>query len=368
MIFGTTTLFPEEHGTVHSRSRRETMAAIVIASNVLKAVVRRGFLTATASLIVYCLHANSFAHDSPADATLNHEHGIKFAFPKDFIANIPFEEVQDSTEYFFTCTEHPDYLPFGKPFGPYDSEANCERAMARHSRATGHSDMVMWTGPSLIEDAKLKNAAEQSGRCFCVGDCVKGSGDSSHFRKTVDVGCELSVEEKKKQLMAAMVQHYLEAGHVTDISDLDRVFADMRQNIRIRCISVGVNRIVDANKDLKDVEIESAETGPDNEKAKGLSRGSAFKKERVQVYAGPNVFGPWHVVASHIGSVSYDIKVEPVGDTVVVGEVRYYNEQNRQITSGFYRETSINTGNSIANIEVRLKGVPFGSSCWVTVE
>src|SRR5262249_38331976 len=119
-------------------------------------------------------------------------------------------------------------------------------------------------------------------------------------------------------------------------------------------------RVVRA-KTLTEKKEVAAELAKDSLKAKKEYR------NRVQVYAGPNVFGPWAVVSSHIGHVRYTIKVEPIGDTTVFGEVRYYDESNTLVTKGFYQEISISTGNSIANVEVRLKGIPFGSSCWVDV-
>lgn len=97
----------------------------------------------------------------------------------------------------------------------------------------------------------------------------------------------------------------------------------------------------------------------------------AFKtalRTRYQVYAPPLVFGNWSVVGSHIGTVTVHLVVEPIGDTVVVGQVRYFNSQNVQVEEEFHKETTVSTGNSVANIEVRLKGTPTGSSCWVDVD
>lgn len=325
--------------------------------------------------------------------------GIKFVFPQELLDGVKMEEVNSEGNYFFTCTEHPDY-PLGKPYGPYDTERNCLRAMARHQRHSGHTDMVMWSGTntrnpaagdiskllksdvalqladtpaedskkSYIELSKFLTEAENvianaraRQRCFCVGDCVKGTGDSSHFRRTVDVDCSLSTDEKKKRLFREMLRHYIDAGHVTDWSDLERVFRDMRRNIRVRCYTVNSSRVISEKSPL-----DLANLGLEEEFEK--DRKTAFAPERKQVYAGPNVFGPWSVVASHIGRVTYKISVEPIGDTVVVGEVRYFDRNNGTVTEGFYKEVEIQAGNSVANVEVRLKGTPFGSSCWVTTE
>jgi len=88
---------------------------------------------------------------------------------------------------------------------------------------------------------------------------------------------------------------------------------------------------------------------------------------RHQIYAPPNAFGNWQVVHSHIGPTTRQINVTPIGDTVITGQVRYFNNNNNQVVESFYQTTSVATGNSIANIEVRLKGTPTGSSCWVDV-
>lgn len=93
---------------------------------------------------------------------------------------------------------------------------------------------------------------------------------------------------------------------------------------------------------------------------------SALASEH-SVYAGPLIFGPYATVASHIGSVDFEIKVDPIGKTVVVAEVEYINESGKKVTKSFHGKTSIQTGNSIANVRIRLKGVPTGSACRVTV-
>jgi hypothetical protein len=88
---------------------------------------------------------------------------------------------------------------------------------------------------------------------------------------------------------------------------------------------------------------------------------------RTPVYAAPNVFGPWETVANHGGSITFTISVEPIGDTVVTGEVRYYGENNSRVVEGFFQKTTITTSNSYGIVEVRLKGTPSGASCWVDV-
>lgn len=88
---------------------------------------------------------------------------------------------------------------------------------------------------------------------------------------------------------------------------------------------------------------------------------------RYQVYAPPIVYGSWHIVGSHIGTASFNISVDPLGDTIVVGEARYYDKNNKHVIKPFSETITVLTGNSVAHVEIRLKGSPTGSSCWVTV-
>ena len=68
-------------------------------------------------------------------------------------------------------------------------------------------------------------------------------------------------------------------------------------------------------------------------------------------------------IASHIGTVPYTIDYQAVGDTLVLAQVRYFAAgSGAQVTVDFSGSISIVTSNSIANIEVRFKGVPLGSA------
>ncbi|MBX7106845.1 MAG: hypothetical protein K1X57_22405, partial [Gemmataceae bacterium] len=60
---------------------------------------------------------------------------------------------------------------------------------------------------------------------------------------------------------------------------------------------------------------------------------AALAGQRSQVYAAPNAFGNWAVVRSQVnGPGTYTIKVEPIGKTSVVGEVRYFrSKDNTQV-------------------------------------
>lgn len=80
----------------------------------------------------------------------------------------------------------------------------------------------------------------------------------------------------------------------------------------------------------------------------------------LEGYAPPNFWGTWLTVASHGGSVSYDIEYEPLGDTVVYGQVNYYSATGWR-TDSFFKSTSITTGNAWANVAVCFMGIPLGS-------
>jgi hypothetical protein len=76
------------------------------------------------------------------------------------------------------------------------------------------------------------------------------------------------------------------------------------------------------------------------------------------------MWGAWQTIASHSSSVTYEISYEPVGDTVVVAQVQYWKGSGggSQVVEDFSKETSITTSESIANVNVRFKGVVTGSA------
>lgn len=85
-------------------------------------------------------------------------------------------------------------------------------------------------------------------------------------------------------------------------------------------------------------------------------------------YAPPLVFSPWVVVGSHVGQITYTISFKPQGDTQIQAQVRYFENKNlprveRDILSG----TSITTSDSVANVEMRFKGIPTGSAVDVSI-
>ena len=89
--------------------------------------------------------------------------------------------------------------------------------------------------------------------------------------------------------------------------------------------------------------------------------------ERHQIYAPPSFWGNWEVVSAHCGAARYRIEVEAIGDTHVVGQVKYYSDVRRDwVIEDFFKSTTIITGNAYSTVSVRLKGAGLGSSCWVT--
>ncbi len=86
----------------------------------------------------------------------------------------------------------------------------------------------------------------------------------------------------------------------------------------------------------------------------------------------PLVWGAWVSIASHAGSVTYTISYRPLGDTLVLAQVRYYapygdEPGGRQVVKDFTETIRITTSNSYANIEVRFKGIVLGSAVEGTI-
>jgi hypothetical protein len=101
-----------------------------------------------------------------------------------------------------------------------------------------------------------------------------------------------------------------------------------------------------------------------DERTQALGARSSFT-----AYAAPMAWGPDATVASHIGSVTYTIKYEAVGDTLVQGQVKYYKGPGggQLVTELFQDETTITTANAVANVICNFKGVPTGSAVNGTV-
>lgn len=81
-------------------------------------------------------------------------------------------------------------------------------------------------------------------------------------------------------------------------------------------------------------------------------------------YAAPMIWGPDTNVGSHIGSITFTITYEAVGDTLVMGRVTYYKGAGagQLVTEEFRDETTITTSNSVANVICSFKGIPTGSA------
>ena len=79
-------------------------------------------------------------------------------------------------------------------------------------------------------------------------------------------------------------------------------------------------------------------------------------------YAPPIVWGLWTTIQSHGGPIAFKITYSPIGDTMVMGKVRYYKEVGKLTEEEFKDEVTIKTANVWANIDVCFKGVPLGST------
>ncbi|MES2684710.1 MAG: hypothetical protein V4650_14415 [Pseudomonadota bacterium] len=95
---------------------------------------------------------------------------------------------------------------------------------------------------------------------------------------------------------------------------------------------------------------------------------SASTAKTFTAYAPPLLWGVWTNILSHGGVVSKKITYAPIGDTVVMGKVRYYKKKDKQVEEEFKDETTITTADVWANIEVCFKGVVTGSTVEGTIE
>lgn len=90
----------------------------------------------------------------------------------------------------------------------------------------------------------------------------------------------------------------------------------------------------------------------------------------ITLYAPPLTWGSWSIIASHLGTITFSIECTPIGSTQIYGRVRYYKGENggTQVNESFIESIKITTSNSVANVELCLKGNPFGSQVRVTVD
>lgn len=80
-------------------------------------------------------------------------------------------------------------------------------------------------------------------------------------------------------------------------------------------------------------------------------------------YAAPMSWGPELQVASHIGSVTYTISYEGVGNALVLGRVHYFKTGTvEKVTESLISGARITTADVVANVEVEFRGVPTGSA------
>lgn len=79
-------------------------------------------------------------------------------------------------------------------------------------------------------------------------------------------------------------------------------------------------------------------------------------------YAAPMAWGPWMAIQSHGGVITFKITYSAIGDTLVMGKVRYYKEKEKLREEEFKDEVTIKTADVWANIDVCFKGVPLGST------
>ncbi len=79
-------------------------------------------------------------------------------------------------------------------------------------------------------------------------------------------------------------------------------------------------------------------------------------------WAAPMMWGPWTTIQSHGGVINFKITYSAIGDTMVMGKVKYYKEQGHTSEEEFKDSTSIKTAVVWANIEVCFKGIPTGST------
>ena len=89
--------------------------------------------------------------------------------------------------------------------------------------------------------------------------------------------------------------------------------------------------------------------------------------KEVYAWAAPSMWGPWKNIRSHYGEEYINIDYEPIGDTIVYAEVKYFDKSNNEVVKPFFGSISFKTGDSIANIYVRFKGIPMGSAVRIFV-
>ena len=92
----------------------------------------------------------------------------------------------------------------------------------------------------------------------------------------------------------------------------------------------------------------------------------------LNAYAPPLIWGAEIIIENHLGSISRSISYEPLGDTLVMGRVKYFKEETgnpagKYVEVEFKDEITVKTSNSVASIKCDFKGIVLGSAVTVTV-
>jgi hypothetical protein len=95
--------------------------------------------------------------------------------------------------------------------------------------------------------------------------------------------------------------------------------------------------------------------------------GPSNADDRLTAQAGPNVWGPKLNIRSHLGKATYTVSYKAVGNTLVVGEITYWQTKDRQVTKEFNGSITFTTADVSGTPTVRFKGIPLGSVVNVSV-
>ena len=85
-----------------------------------------------------------------------------------------------------------------------------------------------------------------------------------------------------------------------------------------------------------------------------------FDCREFNAWAAPMTYGPWYLIAEHMGVVNYRGEVWPEGETALFGRIRYYGEES-WVEKDFVDDFDITTGDCYSTVKTRFKGVPFGT-------
>ncbi len=102
----------------------------------------------------------------------------------------------------------------------------------------------------------------------------------------------------------------------------------------------------------------------------GLVGQAASAQDVHSVYAPPLAWGKGERLRAHLGPATYTVTVAPVGNvpTQVVGRISYVGPDGRVVVKPFTDRITFRTGNAVAQPVLKLKAVPTGTVCDVTVD